>query len=155
MKEYKAVYNETLDMVTFYDENGESHLLYVHTKEDHEYLRDKWTDIAYTWVSSVIISFMFPVYFLGIIYLRNNFINSFIESISDVLLFVLIYLVFSVFAWLFFSLGISYIIKSSDFQRKFAAYAKDGKIIQLVAFSFLIMVVLTVFISMIGGGTPS
>lgn len=155
MKEYKAVYNETLDMVTFYDENGESHLLYVHTKEDHEYLRDKWTDIAYTWVSSAIISFMFPVYFLGIIYLRNNFINSFIESISDVLLFVLIYLVFSVFAWLFFSLGISYIIKSSDFQRKFAAYAKDGKIIQLAAFSFLIMVVLTVFISMIGGGTPS
>lgn len=155
MKEYKAVYNETLDMVTFYDENGESHLLYVHTKEDHEYLRDKWTDIAYTWVSSAIISFMFPVYFLGIIYLRNNFINSFIESISDVLLFVLIYLVFSVFAWLFFSLGISYIIKSSDFQRKFAAYAKDGKIIQLVAFAFLIMVVLTVFISMIGGGTPS
>lgn len=155
MKEYKAVYNETLDMVTFYDENGESHLLYVHTKENHEYLRDKWTDIAYTWVSSAIISFMFPVYFLGIIYLRNNFINSFIESISDVLLFVLIYLVFSVFAWLFFSLGISYIIKSSDFQRKFAAYAKDGKIIQLVAFAFLIMVVLTVFISMIGGGTPS
>lgn len=155
MKEYKAVYNETLDMVTFYDENGESHLLYVHTKEDHEYLRDKWTDIAYTWVSSAIISFMFPVYFLGIIYLRNNFINSFIESISDILLFVLIYLVFSVFAWLFFSLGISYIIKSSDFQRKFAAYAKDGKIIQLVAFSFLIMVVLTVFISMIGGRTPS
>lgn len=155
MNEYKAVYDKTINMVTFYDENGESHLLYVHTKEDHEYLRDKWTDIAYTYVSHAIMSFMFPVYFLGIICLGDNFINSFVESISDVLLFVLIYLVFSAFAWLFFSLGISYIVKSSDFQRKFAACAKDGKIIQLIVFSLLIMVGLTVFISMIGSGTPS
>lgn len=155
MNEYKAVYDKTINMVTFYDENGESHLLYVHTKEEHEYLRDKWTDIAYTYVSNAIISFMFPVYFLGIICLGDNFINSFGESLLDIIWLIFIYIVLVVCGGLFFSGGVYYIVKSSDFQRKFAVYAKDGKIIQLVVFSFLIMVGLTIFISMIGDGIPS
>lgn len=74
MKEYKAIYNETLDTVTFYDENGESHLLYVHTKEDHEYLCDKWLNTAYVRILNfiIVLCFLFSSYHLLAILTRYS-----------------------------------------------------------------------------------
>lgn len=156
MKEYKAVYNETLDTVTFFDENGEKHELYTHTQEDQHYLNEKWLNIAYTKILNFIIIFMFPAYFLGIVFFFSTITDRSSEYPLSILWIIIGYFVIALFAWVFFAMGIHALIKSDMIfnSRKFAFYAKEGKNFFLMIFAFLITVVLTVFISLIGHSAP-
>ena len=156
MKEYKAVYNETLDTVTFFDENGEKHELYTHTREDENYLNENWLNIAYTKILNFIIIFMFPAFFLGIVFFFSTITNRISESQLSILWIVIGYFAMVLFAWVFFAMGIHALIKSGMIfnSRKFAFYAKEGKNIFLMIFAFLITIVLTIFISLIGHSIP-
>lgn len=143
MKEYKAIYNETLDTVTFYDENGESHLLYVHTKEDHEYLCDKWLNTAYVRILNFIIAFMFPVFLISFIGNFDMILGLIIKSPLSIFLIIGGCLVCVFLSFLFFACGIHMIVKSGTVINswKLALYAKEDKHFHLIVCAFLILMI--------------
>lgn len=148
MNEYKAVYNKTLDTVTFYDENGESHLLYVHTKEDDEYLRDKWLNIAHTRILNYIIAFMFPIFLIAFIYNFDRILDMIISSPLSIFLLIGGYLICAFLSFLFFVCGIHMIVKSGTEINswKLALYAKENKHFYLISFAFLVLMIPTILL---------
>lgn len=141
MKEYKAVYNETLATVTFFDENNEKQTLYTHTEQENYYLKDMDINFAYSKILHWIIAGMSPFFFLGCI----NFSASVVLEETNKLYYVFssvgFYLLASLLAWVFVSHSIHLLLKTDLFgiNRKIEKFEKQDSMMGLVLTSFFVL----------------
>lgn len=141
MKEYKAIYNETFDTVTFFDENGEKHELYTHTVPENHYLKDMNLNFAYTKILHWIIAGMSPFFFLGCIKFSSSVVLEETNKLYYIISSVGFYLLASLLAWIFVSHGIHLLLKTDIFgiNRKIEKFEKQDSMLGLVLTSFFVL----------------